>query len=653
METEHRKQYIAGTVLLLAAAALVLAVFSLLSRTEKEDIYLGDSPDKRNGWRYELLVDGRVQAYEPVFADDYVLALPEGTEAVRITRTMEEDIPRAELEWMSYMDGVEVFLDDEPLHSDFPQTRRGSDGFVRLSEEDWSKVRRSQGTIWQMIRMSLPEDYQGRELSMITYFPEDGTVSMPEYPFLGDEDSTTAEFVVFSVRYDVAMTIYALAALLMAGMFLLDIHNNGADGKVLLLCLYFLMLFLNAAYISGAGYYSVLSAHRGLQIFSELYMMPLYLYLALRVTGRWKWPLCGLVAAWVGYEGVQGVLRYQKDLDGAAGSMGPGALLVFLAVAAAFCAETARQRERTRAENRLFFNYGLIAAALTAVYVFERARAWGSLHGYLVDGVWMSLSMGNCWPVITPVTDITSYMTVIVVVTEVVRRTIRTSRTVDVLRERSRLTMEGYERMLKAEEATNAANHEMRHHVTALAGILRDGDLARAEEYVSSLTDELDRLPTVRYSRNVLVNTIAGAYLDQAKAEGIRVECTLNVPAELGIADEDLSVFLTNLLENALHACRRIEPGKARYIRLKMDKHENFLFIGCTNSAADEQEGEGLDGEERVFRRHGYGLEAMRQIAEKYSSILLLDRGEGEFSVKSNFSLRPARASQSAGPRDG
>lgn len=261
--------------------------------------------------------------------------------------------------------------------------------------------------------------------------------------------------------------------------------------------------------------------------------------------------------------------------------------------------------------------------------------------------------MGNYGPAISLVTDITSYMTVIMVVTEVVRRTMQSRRTVDVLRERSRLTMEGYERMLRAEEQTNAANHEMRHHMTALAGLLQDGDTARASEYIASVTDALDKLPTVRYCPNVLVNAIAGVYLDQAKAQGIRVDHSLRVPAELGIADEDLSVFLTNLLENALHACQKVEPGTARYIRLKMAVHENFLFIGCENSAPDEQEEEEQNREERARRQHGYGLEAMRQIAEKYSSMLLLERMDGAFSVKSNFSLRPAKTGPSAGPRDG
>lgn len=193
--------------------------------------------------------------------------------------------------------------------------------------------------------------------------------------------------------------------------------------------------------------------------------------------------------------------------------------------------------------------------------------------------------------------------------------------------------------MLRAQEATNAARHEMRHHMTALAGILREGDAERAGRYVAALSSQLDELPSGRYSPNMLVDVIAGSFLDQAKAEGIRVEHSLSLPERLPIPDEELSVFLNNLLENALQACRRMEPGAERYIRLRMHLHENSLFIGCVNSTADEQGEQPAPRQRREDRRHGYGLEAMGRIAEKYSSILAVDRRPGEFSVQSNLRL--------------
>ncbi len=643
MAARKIKQYIAGGAVILVLAAFILTIFSLLDRTDREEWFLSYARHERDGWRYEVLTDGGVQSCEPVFDGDiYTVQLPEGTRAVRATHTITEDVPDAQLRWMCIDDGIEIFLDGEALYSDFPELSRDGDGFVRPDDAQWERLGRIQYGGVRSVVMGLPGDYLGRELTVITYFPENAASPEPIYPSIMSEDTYVADAVVFSVKGNATMTIYALLALSMAGVFLLDIYNDAADGKTLLLCLYFMMQFLNAAYTSYAGYYGVLNKYIVLQYLCDLYMAPLYLYLALGLKGRWEWPLCAAVAAWAVYEGASSI---NSSISGLAISTGPGALVVCLAVTAAFCAERLRWAGRTRPERRRALRYGLAVAALTAVYVAGKARAWGSLRDYLVDGVWTALSMGNYWPVVTLCTDVISYITVFVVLMQVVRRTVRTHRTIDVLQERSRLTMASYERVLRSEEAVNASKHEMRHHMTALAGLLQDGDTARAREYIASVTDALDRLPTTRYSVNVLVNTVAGVYLDQAKAQGIRVEYDLRVPAELRIADEDLSVFLTNMLENALNACRKLPAEQDRYIRLNMALQKNFLFIGCANSAPEEQEAEKLSMEERARRRHGYGIEAMRQIAEKYNSVLLMERTDGEFSVRSNFSLPSARTS--------
>ncbi len=647
MAAEHRKRYIAGIAALLAAAASILTIFSLLSHTDRKILSLADSLSERFGWQYELLTDNGVKDYEPVFLDEFELSLPSQTQAVRIRRTLTEDIPDAQLEWISFHCGVELFLDDAPLHSDFPQAAREDDGFVRPGNEQWEQLKLGRSPIWRHMYVNLPEDYLGRELTVITYFPERSASREPVYPILCDPEAVAADAVVTSVRYNVTMTLYALLALILAGVFLLDVYNGQGDDRTLLLCLYFLLLFLDETNITYAGYYSVLPEHLDLRFLSTVYTAPLYLYLALRLHSRWKWPLCGLIAVWTAYTGV---VSYRMFSSAVAVKVGPAALVVLAALAAAYCAEVAQRIRRDPREKKRLARHALIAAIVAAVYLLDRIRSWGSLGGYL-NGAWTTLSMGNYDPLTSLVEGVVSYISVVEMVTEVIRRTMDNRRTVAVLRERSRLTMDSYQRILQAQEATNAAKHEMRHHMTALAGLLEDGDMARAREYVASVTGALERLPTARYSPNILVNAVAGSYLDRAKEEGVAVECSLQIPAELDMADEDLSVFLTNLLENALHACQQIDPSRRRFIRLKMALRENFLFIGCANSAPDEQETAELSMEEKARRQHGYGLEAMRQIAEKYSSMLLVERSAGEFSIKSNFNLRSPKATPSCDPR--
>ena len=75
-----------------------------------------------------------------------------------------------------------------------------------------------------------------------------------------------------------------------------------------------------------------------------------------------------------------------------------------------------------------------------------------------------------------------------------------------------------------------------------------------------------------------------------------------------------------------------MEPEQDRHIWVDMHLRGNFLSIQCVNSAPDEEEARERPG-------HGYGLAAMRAIAEKYNSALLLERAPGEFSVTSDFCL--------------
>lgn len=162
---------IGGAAALLAAAAVLLAAFFLMGRPSAEEMSLTDLPDERFGWSYELLKDGEVQPYEPAFGENGYwvskLKLPEGTDAVRMGRVMAEDMADAELEWFSSLKGIEVFLDGDLLYTDFPQTRREQDGFVRPSQEEWERIRARWDGIVGRVCMSLPADYAGRELAVI------------------------------------------------------------------------------------------------------------------------------------------------------------------------------------------------------------------------------------------------------------------------------------------------------------------------------------------------------------------------------------------------------------------------------------------------------------------------------------------------------
>ncbi len=624
---------VCGAAALLAVMAVLLAAFSLMGRVNVEEQPLRDWSDGRFGWSYEVMTNGEVRPYEPQFQEDeFTLALPEGTTAVRITRVMEEEIPGAQLGWYSAGVCVEVFLDGELLYTDFGQAQRGDDEFLRLTQKDWEQNSRKLSEDVKNARqvgIGLPSDYLGETLSVVSYFPDGYEDLVPVYPYLTSPEAYVAPIVVKGLKDNFNMTLYAILSVLIAAMFLLDVRNSGGDSRTLLLSLYFLMQFLRAASVSFSGFYSDLGPFLNTSILSRLYMAPLYLYLALRLKGRWRIPLSGAVLLWSAYEAVWWIAVMSKEA-GNADFIGPGSMVVCLAVAAALGAESLCRSKREGLNKKMLFGYGLTATAVLAIYLADRAIVWDGLGNYLV-GIWSPLLQGNFDPAMEPVNYVISVMTIIAVILEFIFRTMSTLQQNSVLKDRARQTLESYNRLLEREEATSAVRHEMRHHMTALSGILQTGDIGRANRYVDAVIGDLEQIPEGRYSKNMLVNVIVGSYLDQARAERIQEEHHLNVPPELDIADEDLSVFLSNMMQNALEACRRVE-GTKRRIKVDMHLRGKFLFIQCVNSAPAQEERKRRPG-------HGYGLAAMRAVAEKYNSVLVAERTRDGFLVESDFCL--------------
>ena len=559
------------------------------------------------------------------------LSCPPETQAVRITRTMERAAYGDQLKWSSYMCGVEVTVDGELIYSDFPGAEHDADGFVR-SPRQWAQRIIQQREQWLEgldVRASLPADRSDVEVSVTTYFPPDWNEPGPVFPLVGNSDARAISMTVSSVLPMAAATVSALLALLLAGIYLMDISNGRADGRTLLLCLYFLLLFLNRAYNSNPGYYSVLTKWLDIGLLQEIYIAPLYLYMALRQKKPWNYVLCGTVGVWALCEGILLFLNARRGMMPTEGRSGLAAFVLFLVFAVLFCVRVVREQKKRPA---VYLLYGIFAVA--AIWFCAKNQAWEhGIRTYLRYDLLMSLANGNFMPTVSLVTRVSAMMASVVLVTEFVYRTLHTRQEMSALEERGRQTMASYERVLAAEDATRALHHEMRHHMTALSAILKSGDLERAASYADTVAGELDMLPEGRYSRNVLVNVVAGSYLDRAKSQGVRVEHRLNVPPELHIADEDLSVFLSNMLQNALEACQRIGPEKERYIRVDMQLRGNFLFIQCVNSAPDE------DGQRKERSRRGYGLAAMRRVAEKYNSVLAIERTPGAYSVMSDLCL--------------
>ena len=197
------------------------------------------------------------------------------------------------------------------------------------------------------------------------------------------------------------------------------------------------------------------------------------------------------------------------------------------------------------------------------------------------------------------------------------------------------LQRQDYDALRQKMEVGRIYRHDMRHHLAAVEGLLRQRDQEGALQYVRSLSGGLEELAEPARCANPAVNAVLAAYIVQASDEGCTVETNLRVPEELPFEETDLCVILANALENAVHACQELPEGERR-IAVRMALTENRRLLISVENPCPRQVDFGADGLPAGPRQedHGLGLQSVKRTAEKYGGVFRCQWEKGRFLLQ-------------------
>ena len=224
-----------------------------MSRTGFQDVVLSDRKSESSGWTYEIKTwKGEVRKEEPLYRSEYDFILGDGTyEAVKQTRVMAEDLEGASLKIDFTGCGSEVFLDEERIYSDFAGRERDEHGYL-TDPEEVEHLRP-----WRSAAVSLPEDYKGKTLdgSFLLSGRKRGIRYLP-YLMLQNPTTVLAANAVGMVAPVLKLAGWAALVLGIALCMAEALRHNFGWGSLAALFVFYILLFLNSAYLSPAGYYS-------------------------------------------------------------------------------------------------------------------------------------------------------------------------------------------------------------------------------------------------------------------------------------------------------------------------------------------------------------------------------------------------------------
>ncbi len=191
--------------------------------------------------------------------------------------------------------------------------------------------------------------------------------------------------------------------------------------------------------------------------------------------------------------------------------------------------------------------------------------------------------------------------------------------------------------LLMQESADDVRNfkHDMNNHLFLLQKFMNDGKFKEVKAYINELVREHQELKTL-YSAtgNVAIDSILNYKLGNVSNSNVHVDVQANVPTELAVEIVDLSIILTNLLDNALTAIANVNGDCQLSVRISYQKGMLLIHVSNSYNGNVQYENGVLVTTKEEKEEHGRGLHNIRTAAEKYQGTLYLKHDADTFTAE-------------------
>lgn len=190
-----------------------------------------------------------------------------------------------------------------------------------------------------------------------------------------------------------------------------------------------------------------------------------------------------------------------------------------------------------------------------------------------------------------------------------------------------------YDELRNKDEEIRRFRHDIKNLLYMLDKMLASGRTEEARDYINKMVGTF-RTTTTHYNTGCY---IADAILasKQKVAEEINTEIKMNgpIPAQK-IKDVDMVILLSNLLDNAIEACAKIDGEKEIVLESYMKKNKWMLKV--TNPVEKKP----VIINNRILTTkdnknvHGFGILNIQRVVEKYSGNVLFSGEDKQFEVQ-------------------
>lgn len=198
------------------------------------------------------------------------------------------------------------------------------------------------------------------------------------------------------------------------------------------------------------------------------------------------------------------------------------------------------------------------------------------------------------------------------------------------------------EEQKKVMENFHREKHDWINELIVLKGEIEHENRAIAIKKIDKIIQNCQSGEIISDTGNKCIDALINVKYATAKEKGIDFATKIYIPEELPIDQCDIGIAVGNALDNAIEATEKCNFC-AKKIEIIMGIKKEALVLVVKNPfegpLKKDKNGKLLSTKEE-FNKHGYGINSIVKVAEKYNGDVIIEEEEGKFIITITMNLK-------------
>lgn len=195
-----------------------------------------------------------------------------------------------------------------------------------------------------------------------------------------------------------------------------------------------------------------------------------------------------------------------------------------------------------------------------------------------------------------------------------------------------------YNELNKKEIQLRQFRHDTKNLLLALYSMIADEKNDQALQYIEKISIMYQKTTKIYDTGNFIADALISYKAQEAEKFNTRIDVNGFMPSSK-ISDVDMVILLSNILDNSLEACEKIEGDKKIIIDSVINKQMWILTVKNPVKENVSIHMNQLATSKENKKLHGYGIMNMEKVAKNYNGLLKLQCENGEFIVRATIML--------------